>query len=180
MTVTGSGGGLQYPVTVTLTVTGGPGPTDAYFMESYSYSLQSSFGTPPYTYQITSGALPTGLSMNSSGNITGTPSVVGQFSFQVLAKDSSQPQQQQSSSYTLKVAIGLDEHSGLTAAPVPGCNQTGYFQTLKVQGRWLLATPECNTFYQFSLYDADTTFILPQIMTDRYGNDKTKWADCTP
>ena len=176
MTVTGSGGGLQYPVTLTLTVTGGPAPTDAYFMESYSYSLQSSFGTPPYTYQITSGALPTGLSMNSSGNITGTPSVVGQFSFQVLAKDSSQPQQQQSSSYTLKVAIGLDDYSGLTAAPVPGCNPTGYFQTLKVKGRWLLATPECNTFYQFSLYDADDTFILSQIMTDRYGNDETKWA----
>ena len=162
-----------------LTVTGGPGPIDAHFMEPYSDNLQSSFGTSPYTYQITSGALPTGLTMNSSGYITGSASVVGKFSFQVLAKDSSQPQQQQSSSYNLNVVIGLDDYSGLTAAPVPGCNQTGYFQMLKVQGRWLLATPECNTFYELSIYDADITFILPQIMTDRYGDDKTVWAEHT-
>ncbi len=174
LTVTGNGGGLQYSVTVNLNVTGGPSPDDAKFMEPYSDNLQSSFGTPPYTYQITSGALPTGLTMNSSGYITGTASAVGKFSFQVLAKDSAQ--RQQNSSYTLKVAIGLDDYSGLTAAPVPGCNQTGYFQLVKSRGRWLLATPECNAFYELSVYDADTTFILPQIMTDRYGDDKTKWA----
>jgi uncharacterized membrane protein len=174
--VTGSGGGIQQYATVTLTVTGGQTPTDARFMEPYSYALQSSFGSPPYTYQIVSGSLPSGLTMDPSGNIGGSASAVGKFPFQVLATDSSQPPQQQSSNYILNVIIGLDEYSGLTAAPVPGCTPTGYFQTLKVNGRWVYVTPDCNAYYQLALYDSDSTWILPQIMNDRYGNDKVKWA----
>jgi hypothetical protein len=34
-------------------------------------------GTAPYTFQITSGSLPPGLSMSSSGKITGTPTTAG-------------------------------------------------------------------------------------------------------
>ena len=90
--------------------------------------------------------------MNGSGNITGSASVVGQFPFQVLATDSSQPPQQQSSNYTLNVVIGLDMYGGLTAAPVPGCTPTSYFQLLKVKignspptWRWVYADPQFAT-----------------------------------
>ena len=176
VTVTGNGGGIQQSATVTLTVTGGQPPTNAKFMEPYSYALQSSFGKPPYTYKLTSGSLPSGLAMNGSGNITGSASAVGQFPFQVLATDSSQPQQQQSSNYTLNVVIGLDAYSGLTAAPVPGCNPTGYFQVLRVKGRWVYADPDCNAFYQFSVYAANASFILQDVYQSRYGNDESKWA----
>lgn len=34
-------------------------------------------GTTPYTFQITAGSLPPGLSMSSSGKITGTPTEAG-------------------------------------------------------------------------------------------------------
>ena len=184
ITVTGNGGGVKQSTTVTLTVTGGQPPINANFMESYSYALQSSFGQPPYTYKLTSGSLPSGLTMNGSGDIGGTASVVGQFPFQVLATDSSQPPQQQSSNYTLNVVIGLDMYGGLTAAPVPGCTQTGYFQVLKVKtgnnpARWLYADPQCKAFYQTSVYDSSSYFILSGIMQSHYGNDLTKWAKHT-
>ncbi len=181
ITVTGNGGGDLQSTTVTLTVTGGQPPRNANFMEAYSYTLRSSFGTPPYTYQITSGALPAGLTMDSSGAIAGTATVVGAFPFQVLATDSSHPAQKQSSSYILNVVIGLDQYSGLTAAPVPGCNQTGYFQALTVKQkdgsrRWVYADPICNAFYQLAVYQADSEFIFSGIFQSKYGNDSAKFA----
>ncbi len=179
--VTGNGGGVQQSTTVTLTVSGGPPPSSAHYLELYSYTLQSSFGTPPYSYQITSGSLPSGLNMNSSGAISGTATVLGKFNFQVLATDSSQPAQKQSSSYTLNVVIGMDEYGGLTAAPVPGCSPTGYFQLQKVKvgsnpARWLYADPLCNAFYSLSVYDSTSYFIYGSILQSHYGNDSNKWA----
>jgi uncharacterized membrane protein len=181
VTVTGNGGGVQQSTTVNLTVTGGSPPTDANYMEPYSYTLQSSFGQAPYSYQITSGSLPAGLSMNSSGTISGKATAVGNFPVQVLATDSSQPPQQQSNSYTLNVVIGMDEYSGLTAAPVPGCTPTGYFQLVKTKigsnpARWVYADPNCYAFYQLGVYDATSYFILKDIMQSRYNNDLTMWA----
>src|SRR5271157_902942 len=108
ITVTGNGGGIQQNTTVTLTVTqaGGQGPSDAYLEQPYSFTLQSSFGTSPYTYQLVSGSLPPGLTMDQSGNITGTPTALGQFAFEVVT-DSSQPPQQQTYNYTLNVLIAV-------------------------------------------------------------------------
>src|ERR1019366_6054717 len=45
-------------------------------------------GTPPFTWSITSGNLPPGLSLNSStGAITGTPTMIGNSSFTVQVTD---------------------------------------------------------------------------------------------
>jgi len=56
---------------------------------SYSQSLQITGGTSPYTWSITSGALPNGLSLNpSTGVISGTPTIPGTFNFTVQVKDS--------------------------------------------------------------------------------------------
>jgi hypothetical protein len=55
---------------------------------SYSQSLQITGGTSPYTWSITSGALPNGLLLNpSTGVISGTPITPGAFSFTVQVKD---------------------------------------------------------------------------------------------
>jgi len=51
---------------------------------SYSHTVQirPGGGTAPYTYTVSSGALPPGLSLNaSSGAITGTPSAAGTYTF---------------------------------------------------------------------------------------------------
>lgn len=54
----------------------------------YSHLLQASGGTQPYTFAITAGALPTGLSLNAStGLISGTPTTPGTFVFTVQVTD---------------------------------------------------------------------------------------------
>ena len=174
VTVTGNGGGIQQNTSVTLTVTG-QSLTTAYFEQAYSYTLQSSFGTPPYTYQLTSGALPAGMTMDQNGNITGTPTAVGQFNFGVLVTDSSQPPQQQTFNFTLNVVLDLDQYGGLSAAPIHGCNPTGFFQLQKVSGRWLLATPSCDSFYQLAVYDADLNYVSKQGAA-KYGGNWALWA----
>jgi len=49
--------------------------------------LTASGGTPPYTWSISSGTLPTPLAISGS-SITGTPNAAGAFSFSVKAVDS--------------------------------------------------------------------------------------------
>lgn len=57
---------------------------------AYSSNVAASGGTAPYAYSVINGSLPTGLSLNaSSGAITGTPSVVGTFTFSILVTDAS-------------------------------------------------------------------------------------------
>jgi hypothetical protein len=56
---------------------------------AYSSSIKVTGGTAPYTFAIYSGALPTGLTLNTStGAITGTPSAAGTYSFIVRVTDS--------------------------------------------------------------------------------------------
>ena len=53
---------------------------------SYSQTISAQAGTAPYTFTVTSGALPTSLSLNAStGVISGTPSAVGTFTFSIRA-----------------------------------------------------------------------------------------------
>ena len=51
-------------------------------------SATASGGAPPYTYVVSSGALPPGLSLNpATGAITGTPNAPGIFNFTIKATD---------------------------------------------------------------------------------------------
>jgi len=54
---------------------------------SYTQTITASGGTSPYTFTVTSGSLPTGLTLSSSGVISGTPTVAGSSSFTVTAAD---------------------------------------------------------------------------------------------
>lgn len=56
---------------------------------AYSQNLTSKGGMAPYTYAISSGALPAGLTLSDSGVLSGTPTKAGTFSFTVKATDSS-------------------------------------------------------------------------------------------
>ncbi len=55
---------------------------------AYNQTLIASGGAAPYTYAVTSGALPGGLTLSAGGLITGTPTVQGTFPFTVTATDS--------------------------------------------------------------------------------------------
>lgn len=54
----------------------------------YAQPVTASGGTAPYTYAVSMGALPPGLTINAStGAIAGTPTVVGNYSFAVTVTD---------------------------------------------------------------------------------------------
>ncbi|MBZ5537598.1 MAG: Ig-like domain repeat protein [Acidobacteriia bacterium] len=77
---------------------------DATFGQAYSTTLQAIGGTTPYTWNISSGALPAGLTLNSStGTISGTPTTPGTSSFSVQVTDSSSPQRTTLKSLSLTV-----------------------------------------------------------------------------
>jgi len=54
----------------------------------YSQSLSATGGTPPYSWSLVSGALPPGLSLSKSGQISGTPTSAGTLSFALKVADS--------------------------------------------------------------------------------------------
>ncbi len=56
----------------------------------YAASLAATGGAPPYSW-ISLGALPAGLSLSPSGDITGTPTAPGRFTFTVQVTDSTAP-----------------------------------------------------------------------------------------
>ncbi|WP_267555763.1 putative Ig domain-containing protein, partial [Rhizobium rhizogenes] len=56
---------------------------------SYSETITASGGTSTYTYAVTAGALPAGLTLSSAGDLSGTPTAAGTFNFTVTATDSS-------------------------------------------------------------------------------------------
>jgi hypothetical protein len=55
----------------------------------YSQPLAATGGLSPYTWALSSGSAPPGLSMNSSGIVSGIPLTPGTFSFGVMATDGS-------------------------------------------------------------------------------------------
>jgi len=83
------------PQALTLTVIAGPTITTGATLPSgeaaapYSQTLAASGGTNSgFTWTVTSGSLPPGLSLNSGVAITGTPTTVGSFSFTAKVTDS--------------------------------------------------------------------------------------------
>jgi hypothetical protein len=69
----------------------------------YTHQLTLNGGAPPYTWSITSGALPAGLSLNAStGSISGRPTAAGTFTFTVQLRDSAS---QTASSAPLRITI---------------------------------------------------------------------------
>jgi hypothetical protein len=71
---------------------------------AYSTSLAASGGTQPYTWSLTSGALPAGLSLSAGGVISGTPTAaVSGTSLIFMVTDSEQPAQSQSATLSLTI-----------------------------------------------------------------------------
>jgi hypothetical protein len=55
---------------------------------AYTTSFATAGGVAPYTYAVTSGTVPTGLTLNADGTWSGTPSSSGLFNFDVTVTDS--------------------------------------------------------------------------------------------
>lgn len=106
-------GGTSAPATATITVgdaTIAVGPASLANGQQdvpYSATLSASGGTAPYSYGISAGALPAGLSLSSTGVLSGTPAESGSFAFTVTATDGSTGAGPFSgaTAYTLQIAL---------------------------------------------------------------------------
>jgi len=79
---------------------------------AYSATLAASGGTTPYSWSLSSGSLPAGLTLSSSGQISGTPTTAGSSSFTVKVSDSSAPSQ--TASKLLSITINSSNPTPLT------------------------------------------------------------------
>jgi hypothetical protein len=71
----------------------------------YSATLAATGGVTPYTWSVSSGSLPPGLSLDSAtGVISGTPDVAGTYSFTVTVTDSESPAMKATSG-TLSISV---------------------------------------------------------------------------
>ncbi|MFF7110596.1 putative Ig domain-containing protein [Pseudomonas sichuanensis] len=94
-TATGAGG-TSSPSTVSITVTAPtlaitpatPGLADATQGSAYSASLAVSGGTAPYSYSVSAGSLPAGLTLDTgTGVISGTPTALATSNFTITVSD---------------------------------------------------------------------------------------------
>jgi uncharacterized protein YhjY with autotransporter beta-barrel domain len=80
---------------------------------AYAETLSATGGVSPLTFSLGAGLLPAGITLTSNGDLAGTPTQVGTFSFTVIATDANG--QSGSRSFTLVVAppvLALDPASG--------------------------------------------------------------------
>ena len=97
---------------------------------AYSQTVSASGGTGPYTFAVSSGTLPAGLSLNAStGVISGTPTGSGSSSFTIQATDSAGNFGSQS--YTVNINVPLTVNP--TTLP-NGTQGTAYSQTVSASG----------------------------------------------
>jgi hypothetical protein len=71
---------------------------------AYSETITAQGGTAPYSYALSTGSLPPGLALSSSGVISGTPTAAGTYSFSVGVTDANLFQGYQNFSITIATA----------------------------------------------------------------------------
>jgi len=122
---------LAITVTAALTITTTSPLPDGILGTAYSATLAASGGTIPYTWSVSAGALPAGLSLNSgSGSITGTPTAAGTTNFTAQVADSA------SGTTTKQLAITVNAAPlTITTTSLPnGALGTAYSTTLAASG----------------------------------------------
>ena len=95
----------------------------------YGYTLTESGGTSPFTWSVSGGSLPAGISLSPDGNLSGTPTATGTSSFTVRVTDANGQSATQATSIT--VAAGV---STTFAAPPTAVVNTPYSDTLTATG----------------------------------------------
>jgi uncharacterized protein YhjY with autotransporter beta-barrel domain len=97
---------------------------------AYNSSVSASGGSGSYTFALTSGALPAGLSLSSGGAITGTPAGSGSSTFTIGVTDSVGD----TGSGTYTVNIGTNSLTVTPASMPAGTQNVAYSQTLGATG----------------------------------------------
>jgi hypothetical protein len=88
---------------------------------SYSTSIVTSGGVPPFTWSKTSGNFPPGLTFNTtSGQISGTPTMAGTFQFTLQVVDSAIPAQTATTPAPLSITVSAPAPLQVTPSVLPG------------------------------------------------------------
>lgn len=96
----------------------------------YSQTLAAAGGTPPYTWTLTAGALPQGLTLSTSGLLAGTPGAAGTFSLKVQVTDSNQLTATSTLALTIVGAVTISTPATLNG----GSLNATYTQSLAATG----------------------------------------------
>src|SRR3981081_2885554 len=72
--------------------------------DTYDLQMLAGGGTPPYSWTVVSGNLPAGLSLSTSGLLSGTATATGHSSFTVQVNDSAAKTQQKTFGLSVLVA----------------------------------------------------------------------------
>ncbi|WP_237155079.1 putative Ig domain-containing protein [Oryzibacter oryziterrae] len=99
---------------------------------AYAQDISASRGTSPYTYEVSVGTLPAGMSLSSGGRLSGTPSSEGDYSFTVAATDSYGATGTQN--YSVNIADGSPSVSAVHA--VVDANSTSNTIALDISGTY--------------------------------------------
>jgi hypothetical protein len=151
ITVAPAGGVLT--VTTTTLPSGSVG-------SAYSTTLAATGGTTPYSWSISTGTLPGGLTLTQpSGLIAGTPGAPGTANFTVMVTDSASPAQTDTQALTLAVAASGSQYdppwAGVT--PTSTINHTyNASQTSAQNGAALVAAMNARTAGQKLVIGAGT------------------------
>jgi hypothetical protein len=90
---------------------------------AYTESLSATGGKKPYSWSIVSGSLPSGLSLDTGGIISGTPTKAGTYNFTIKVADSSSPQQ--TATKVLSIVINSPPSGILQVTPSGGLVSSG-------------------------------------------------------
>jgi hypothetical protein len=127
----GGSASKSYTVTINpavqITTTALPGGTTG---TAYSQTLAASGGTGSLSFAISAGTLPGGLTLSSSGVLSGTPSATGSFNFTVTATDSVGASG--SAAYTVTIASATPTQLSLSA-PSSATAGTSFNVTITAQ-----------------------------------------------
>jgi hypothetical protein len=102
---------------------------------AYSQQLQAAGGTAPYTWKITAGSLPAGLTLNGNGTIAGTPKAAGTATLTVEATDAGHPAQTATQQLSLTVAADKADLAVSVTGPASVKAGTAVTYTLTVSDK---------------------------------------------
>jgi len=98
----------------------------------YNQGIAATGGTPPYSFAVTSGTLPIGLTLSTAGILSGTATTLGSSSFTITATDSANIQGSQP--FTLQVQSTSTVITFTPTTLASGAVNVAYSQTLTVTG----------------------------------------------
>jgi hypothetical protein len=125
----GSSGGCPTIALAPATLPGGTAGV------AYSQTLTSSGGVGPYAFSVASGSLPTGLTLSSTGVLSGTPSAAGSFTVTVRATDANGCASTRAYTITVVPPSAVCPAIGLAPSATPGGTAgTAYTQVITATG----------------------------------------------